>query len=110
MGQSSKSLRPGQHPQHLSGRGTRRTTTAIVPDNVSRAKTLARIDVLQQFETERGLNRHRHEHMVMVAPYDPSHCPAAKAAVRVIENDHACVGEEAVKATGAIRIARIPRP
>jgi hypothetical protein len=43
--------------------------------------------------------------MVMVAPHGPSHCPAAKAAVRVIENDHACVGEEAVKAIGAIRIA-----
>jgi hypothetical protein len=47
MGQSSQPLCPGQHPQHFSGGGTSRTTMAIVPDNVSRAKTLARIDVHQ---------------------------------------------------------------
>jgi len=47
MGQSSQSLRPGQHPQHFSGGGTSRTTAAIVPNNVSRAKTLAQIDVRQ---------------------------------------------------------------
>lgn len=45
VGQSSHSLRPGQHPQHFSGGGTRRPTTAILSDNVNRAKTIPRIDV-----------------------------------------------------------------
>lgn len=88
VSQSTQHPSRPQHAQHIRGSSTSRATTAVVAHDMSPTKTFARDDVYQQLTTERRLNRHRHEHMAMVALHGPSHRPATKATVCVVQNDH----------------------